>query len=382
MIQSSYFNAIHSIMGMNALSEFERVCHRYAIDHPCILVSTSSSESPFFIELCTSFINPMIISLDKKEINISLVQEISSSLHTSINGIIAVGEGSLLDVAKMVRASASQNIPLIGIPTTYGTGAESSSFAFAPLPHSPYYEVVTDRKIGCDVAIIDPRASMALQPVSCMLGFIASLGGAIDLMIHLPSEGIHTQIAKEGFDELISQRERIIQSSYDMKSRFLITQAAHVLGIVRSEYPSSSAHVLSLAISLLYRTIPYGMAMKIALPHIVRYEMKKDPTSICLLRSWFSLDSHDDPVAYISDLLQTISHASSHIMCHTLFDCSTKEGKNRLVFPEDLEKIADVALSLGDHIPSTLPKEKQEMLSLLEAVYWGYEWEPEINTTD
>ena len=92
-------------------------------------------------------------------------------LKNNIEMVIAVGGGSCIDMAKLIRSLVKFNnqdiervilksnkliksVPLIAIPTTFGTGSEETSFAVIYIKNTKYS--LSDKTIKPNHVILDP----------------------------------------------------------------------------------------------------------------------------------------------------------------------------------------------------------------------------------
>ena len=101
---------------------------------------------------------------------------------TKADCIIAVGGGSVLDMAKLIRYNAmlltNRHIPLFAIPTTAGTGAEATRFAVLyknGIKHSIEHEYIQP-----DYAIIYPPFTYANPPYLTACTGIDALAQSIE----------------------------------------------------------------------------------------------------------------------------------------------------------------------------------------------------------
>ncbi len=72
--------------------------------------------------------------------------------------IIAIGGGSVIDMAKLIRYNANLNTRLVAIPTTSGTGAESTQFAVCYIEGEK--QSISNPKILPEEAILVPEWTM------------------------------------------------------------------------------------------------------------------------------------------------------------------------------------------------------------------------------
>src|SRR5690606_28657120 len=98
--------------------------------------------------------------------------------------VVAVGGGAALDVGKLVRLASTHTLPLaeyddaiggdaditqpmppmIGIPTTAGTGSEVGRSAVVTIAETNRKTVIFSPRLIPDVAILDPVLTVSLPP--------------------------------------------------------------------------------------------------------------------------------------------------------------------------------------------------------------------------
>jgi alcohol dehydrogenase class IV len=122
----------------------------------------------------------------------------AATRHLDIDGVVALGGGSVIDTAKAVnvlRANGGELLdyvnapvgagkapdrpspPLIAVPTTAGSGSESSAVCVMDLTALRIKSGISHASLRPRLAIIDPRATLTLPPE-------ATVAAGLDLLSH------------------------------------------------------------------------------------------------------------------------------------------------------------------------------------------------------
>ena len=184
--------------------------------------------------------------------------------------IVAVGGGSAMDMAKLIRFYAPDRLPLMAIPTTAGTGAESTQFAVCYIDGVKHS--ISDPDILPDCVILYPpftyRNSRYLT--SCT-GFDA-LAQAVEAYwnIHSTEESdkyalraiqyIHPLLIKETLSDH-ERSELLLDANY----------AGKAINITRTTVP----HALSYTLTSRYG-YPHGHAVALTFPFFLKYNLNGD----------------------------------------------------------------------------------------------------------
>src|SRR5437773_6685860 len=131
----------------------------------------------------------------------------------AIDSIVALGGGSSLDCAKGINfvltnggtmrdywgfgKAARPMLPMIGVPTTAGTGSEAQSYAIISDPETHVKMACGDPKAAFRVAILDPALTVS-QPraVAAVAGYDA-LSHAVESLVTARRSAIPDPVAAE-----------------------------------------------------------------------------------------------------------------------------------------------------------------------------------------
>lgn len=209
------------------------------------------------------------------------------------NIILAIGGGSVLDMAKLIRFFNSykgeitdsvfeqQNevLPLIAIPTTAGTGSEATHFAVLYKDQVKYS--IAHEAILPDVAIVDPVFTYNNSSyLSATTGFDA-LAQALEAFWNLNSTTESDLYATKAISLLWHNLPLLIHTSED-KIRDEVAEGAFWVGRAINITKTTAPHAFSYPLTTFYQ-VPHGHAVAIVFPWIMQlnlnYMLQNNPES-------------------------------------------------------------------------------------------------------
>ena len=200
---------------------------------------------------------------------------------TKCDTILAVGGGSSMDVAKCIKLYCQMDkdrlyldqeckdtgVKLIAIPTTAGTGSESTRYAV--IYHDGKKQSVTHESIIPNVAILEPKVLKTLPLYQKKCTMLDALCQGIESWWSVNSTDESKILSKESVETIINWwREYIFDNTQEAAGH--IMQAANLAGQAICITQTTAAHAFSYKITSLYK-FPHGHAVAICLPEIWEY---------------------------------------------------------------------------------------------------------------
>lgn len=202
------------------------------------------------------------------------------------DGIIAVGGGSSMDVAKVVAAlvAGEQSLaemygvgnvtggraPLILVPTTAGTGSEVTPVAIITTGETTKMGVSTPVLLP-DIAVLDAALTVGLPAhVTAMTG--------IDAMVHAV-EAFTSKIKKNPVSDMLALRalsllsaniRRVLKTPDDLEARGAMLLGSMFAGQAFANAPVGAVHALAYPLGGHYH-IPHGLSNSLMLPAVLAF---------------------------------------------------------------------------------------------------------------
>ena len=219
--------------------------------------------------------------------------EVNPKLDDALNGvklaidhkveiIIAIGGGSVLDMAKLIKAFYYEpghstqiakgeqavidcNIPIIAVPTTAGSGSEATHFAVVYVDNKKYS--VADNCLLPDSVILDGRLVSSASRSQKAYNVLDAISQAIESAWAVGATEESRDFAFQSLNMSIDNFQRYVNDPTAVDAAQLMTEAAHLAGKAINISKTTSAHAWSYGFSSLYG-IPHGHAVWLTLPKI------------------------------------------------------------------------------------------------------------------
>jgi maleylacetate reductase len=199
-------------------------------------------------------------------------------------GIVAVGGGSAIDLAK--AASAEAAVPLVSVPTTYA-GAEWTSFFGIRDPHRR----MRGGGSGAHLAgvLYEPELTLSLprpETVGTALNALAHSAEALYVKGHNPEADEH---ALEGARLIGEWLPRVVNAPDDVEARTKLLEGAMHAGMALGGSMLGLGHAMAQALGGRYG-LPHGAMNALTLPQALRFNEDVAPGAVRRFRDAVGAD--------------------------------------------------------------------------------------------
>ncbi|MFT5578060.1 MAG: alcohol dehydrogenase class IV [Paraglaciecola psychrophila] len=215
-------------------------------------------------------------------------QALAMGLAEQVDGVIAIGGGSSMDVAKVVAVLlkgqqtlselygvdqvSSSRVPLICVPTTAGTGSEATPVAVITTGETTKAGISSAQLIP-DVAILDPDLTLGLPAaVTAMTGIDAMVHAIEAYTSKFKKNPMSDSFAQQALRLLSAALPKVLHDPADRAARADMLLGAHLAGQAFANAPVAAVHALAYPLGGHYH-IPHGLSNSLVLPSVIAFNM-------------------------------------------------------------------------------------------------------------
>ncbi len=217
-----------------------------------------------------------------------VLEAVGQAREMGADGVIGLGGGSSLDVAKLVALlvrspqpldriygvglAQGPRLPLVQAPTTAGTGSEVTPIAIVTTGTAEKKGVVASQLMA-DAAFLDPDLTLGLPPkVTAAVG--------IDAMVHAIEaytsarlkNPISDGLARQALALLWPNIRQAVADGTDRAARGAMLLGSMLAGMAFCNAPVAAVHALAYPIGGQFH-VPHGLSNSLVLPHVLRFNM-------------------------------------------------------------------------------------------------------------
>lgn len=217
------------------------------------------------------------------------IQDIENGLRVFVankcQAIVALGGGSPMDCAKVIgarftnpRRSVRQMRgmfkvrkklpPLFAVPTTAGTGSETTVVAVVTDPETHEKFAVIDRPLVPLVAVLDPELMLGLPPPITAATGMDALTHAVEAYIGLNGTRFTNEKAEKATRIIFEDLEDVYRDGSDLEKRMNMALASFYAGTAFTRASVGYVHAIAHNMGGLYG-VPHGLANAIILPYVL-----------------------------------------------------------------------------------------------------------------
>ena len=231
------------------------------------------------------------------------------------DGVVAIGGGSGLDIAKLIavmvrqtipvwdledigdwwtRADASVIAPVLAVPTTAGTGSEVGRCAVITNEETEEKKIIFHPEMMPALVIADPELTTGLPPHLTAATGMDALTHCFETFCVNAFHPMADGIALEGMRLIKAFLPKAVANGQDMEARTMMMAAA-LMGGVSFQKGLGAVHSLAHPLGAIYG-VHHGLTNAVLLPYVMAFnrpaiEEKAAPSTTCCGGFWISAGS-------------------------------------------------------------------------------------------
>ena len=216
----------------------------------------------------------------------SVQRAVTFAKENDIDGVIGIGGGSSMDVAKVVallhsskdklpdiygiNLATGPRLPLFQIPTTAGTGSEVTPISILTTETHEKKGIVSDLLFP-DYAILDAELTVGLPAnITAMTGIDAMVHAIEAYTSKLKKNPISDALALQALKLLYSSISIAVQQGENIEARNKMLQGSLLAGMAFANAPVGGVHALAYPVGAKFH-VPHGLSNSLMLNAVLEY---------------------------------------------------------------------------------------------------------------
>lgn len=208
-------------------------------------------------------------------------------LDNNCEGVIAFGGGSPMDCAKATAARVTNPKlsvrkmrgvlklhhklpPLFAVPTTAGTGSETTLAAVVTDPTTHEKNAINDPRLRPKYAVLDPELTLGLPPHITSTTGMDALTHAVEAYIGKSNVKSTEHYAELATRLIYANIEEVYNNGKNIEARNAMLKASYYAGMAFTRAYVGYVHAIAHNLGGFYG-VPHGLANAIILPYVLEY---------------------------------------------------------------------------------------------------------------
>ncbi len=203
-----------------------------------------------------------------------------------IDSIIGLGGGSSLDTAKGINFVLTNGgtmkdywghnkaekpmLPMIGVPTTSGTGSEAQTYALISDAKTHIKMACGDDKAAFKIALLDPKLTVTQPPYLTATAGYDAIAHAVETFVTTKRNPLSEMYSREAWRLLERNFEHVLDNPENIAARAAVQLGAYFAGAAIEASMLGATHSCANPLTASYGT-PHGEAIALMLPSVVRW---------------------------------------------------------------------------------------------------------------
>ncbi len=281
------------------------------------------------------YVDEALKSLESKGVEVFLFHDFGENPDTAmveagrafaaplkVDSIIALGGGSSLDCAKGVNftltnggsmrdywgyAKASTKpggnpmLPMIGVPTTAGTGSDAQSYALISDAETHVKMACGDPQAAFKIALLDPRLTITMpRDLTATTGYDA-ISHAVESYVTKKGNSLSRILAREAWSRLENNYERVLNEPTNIEARGAMLLGSYLAGLSIENSMLGATHACANPLTKNFG-VTHGVAIAALLPTVVGWNTVVVRKSYEELANTAGLRTAEDLAGRLKDL--------------------------------------------------------------------------------
>ena len=208
-------------------------------------------------------------------------------LENGCEAVVAFGGGSPMDCAKAAAARVTnpktsvrkmrgtlrvfhKPALIFAVPTTAGTGSETTVAAVVSDPETHEKNPINDPKLRPKYAVLDPELTVGLPPHITSTTGMDALTHAVEAYIGRSNVRSTEAYAEKAVKLIFGNLEKVYANGKDIEGRNNMLKASYYAGMAFTRAYVGYVHAIGHNLGGMYG-IPHGLAMSVILPYVLDY---------------------------------------------------------------------------------------------------------------